>query len=60
MSSTIEENNRLIAKNTMALYFGTFITMIVGLYMSRMMLKALGVDSYGINNVLERIAKRRG
>lgn len=45
-------NNKRIAKNTMALYFRTFITMIVGLYTSRVMLQALGVDNYGINNVV--------
>lgn len=50
--STQSENNKLIAKNTMALYFRTFITMIVGLYTSRVMLQALGVDNYGINNVV--------
>lgn len=44
--------NKRIAKNTLALYFRTFITMIVGLYTSRIMLQALGVDNYGINNVV--------
>lgn len=46
------ENNKRIAKNTLALYFRTFITMIVGLYTGRVMLQALGVDNYGINNVV--------
>ena len=50
--STQAENNKRIAKNTLALYFRTFITMIVGLYTSRVMLQALGVDNYGINNVV--------
>lgn len=36
----------------MALYFRTFITMIVGLYTGRVMLQALGVDNYGINAVV--------
>lgn len=45
-------NNKRIAKNTVALYFRTFITMIVGLYTGRVMLQALGVDNYGINNVV--------
>ena len=48
----IHENNKRIAKNTLALYFRTFITMIVGLYTGRVMLQALGVDNYGINNVV--------
>lgn len=45
-------NNKRIAKNTIALYFRTFITMIVGLYTGRVILQALGVDDYGINNVV--------
>lgn len=50
--SLTTENNKRIAKNTLALYFRTFITMIVGLYTGRVMLQALGVDNYGINNVV--------
>ena len=45
-------NNKRIAKNTIALYFRTFITMIVGLYTGRVMLQALGVEDYGINAVV--------
>lgn len=45
-------NNKRIAKNTIALYFRTFITMIVGLYTGRVMLQALGVENYGINSVV--------
>ena len=45
-------NNKRIAKNTIALYFRTFITMIVGLYTGRVMLQALGIDNYGINAVV--------
>ena len=52
MSSDISQNNKRIAKNTLALYFRTFITMIVGLYTGRVMLQALGVDNYGINAVV--------
>lgn len=51
MSNSIS-NNKRIAKNTIALYFRTFITMIVGLYTGRVMLQALGIDNYGINNVV--------
>ncbi len=45
-------NNERIARNTVALYFRTFVTMTVGLYTGRVMLQALGVDNYGINNVV--------
>lgn len=50
------ENNKRIAKNTIALYFRTFIMMIVGLYTGRVMLQALGVDNYGINNIIACLA----
>lgn len=52
MAVNQSENNKRIAKNTIALYFRTFITMIVGLYTGRVMLQALGVDNYGINAVV--------
>lgn len=46
------QNNKRIAKNTLALYLRTFITMIVGLYTGRVMLQALGVENYGIYAVV--------
>lgn len=52
MLQDISQNNKRIAKNTIALYFRTFITMIVGLYTGRVMLQALGVEDYGINTVV--------
>lgn len=48
----MQESNKRIAKNTIILYFRTFITLLVGLYTSRIMLEALGVDNYGINAVV--------
>lgn len=51
MSDT-SANNKRIAKNTILLYIRTFITMAVGLYTSRVMLNALGVENYGINSVV--------
>ena len=48
----ISSTNKRIAKNTLALYIRTFVTMIVGLYMGRIMLHALGVEDYGINSVV--------
>lgn len=46
------ENNKRIAKNTIVLYIRTIFTMIVSLYTSRVILNALGVEDYGINNVV--------
>ena len=45
-------SNKTIAKNAAALYFRMFITMLVGLYTSRVILQALGVEDYGIYNVV--------
>ena len=44
--------NKRIAKNTLYLYIRTFFTMIVGLYTGRILLEALGIDNYGIYNVV--------
>lgn len=46
------EDKRLIAKNTFYLYSRTFISMIVSLYTSRVILEALGVVDFGILNVV--------
>ena len=46
------ENNKRIAKNTLLLYFRMFLTIIISLYTSRVVLKALGVNDYGIYNVV--------
>lgn len=45
-------NNVRIAKNSMFLYIRMLIVMLVGLYTSRALLKALGVEDYGINNIV--------
>lgn len=50
--STISENNKRIAKNTLLLYFRMLLTMAVSLYTSRVVLKTLGVEDYGIYNVV--------
>lgn len=45
-------NNKRIAKNTIILYFRMFITLGVSLFTSRVVLHTLGVDDYGIYNVV--------
>ena len=47
-------NNKRIAKNTLLLYFRTLLIMAITLYMSRVILNALGVEDYGIYNVVGR------
>lgn len=51
MSDT-QTNNRRIVKNAAALYLRMIVTMLVGLYTSRVILQALGVEDYGIYNVV--------
>lgn len=46
------ENNKRIAKNTMMLYFRMLFTMGVSLYTSRVVLNSLGVEDFGIYNVV--------
>lgn len=46
------ENNKRIAKNTLLLYFRMLLTMAVSLYTSRVVLNTLGVEDYGIYNVV--------
>lgn len=50
--STQSNNSKRIAKNTIALYIRTLITMAVGLYTSRVVLNVLGVEDYGVYNVV--------
>lgn len=50
--TTEAENNKRIAKNTLLLYVRMLFMMLVGLYTSRVFLKTLGVQDYGIYNVV--------
>lgn len=45
-------NNKRIAKNTLLLYFRMLFMMAVSLYTSRVVLNTLGVEDYGIYNVV--------
>lgn len=51
MSDT-SANNKRIAKNTLLLYVRTLFIMAITLYTSRVILNALGVEDYGIYNVV--------
>ena len=44
--------NKRIAKNTAILYVRLIFTMLIGLYTSRLILKNLGVNDFGIYNVV--------
>lgn len=45
-------NTKRIAKNTLVLYVRMFIMLAISLYTSRVILNMLGVDDYGIYNVV--------
>ena len=45
-------NNKRIAKNTLLLYFRMLFMMAVSFYTSRVVLNALGVEDFGIYNVV--------
>lgn len=52
MSNQTLDNNKRIAKNTLMLYFRMFFMMGIALYTSRVVLNTLGVEDYGIYNVV--------
>lgn len=53
--SRTTENNKKIAKNTLLLYIRMLFLMGVNLYTSRIVLNALGVEDFGIYNVVGSI-----
>ena len=46
------DNNKNIAKNTLFLYFRMLLIMLVSLYTSRVILKTLGVEDFGLYNII--------
>ena len=52
MSLDSSANNKRIAKNTLLLYFRMLFMMAVSLFTSRVILNTLGVEDYGIYNVV--------
>ena len=60
MSINSSDSNKRIAKNTLMLYLRMFLTMVVGLYTSRVVLQTLGVEDYGIYGVVGGIVSMMG
>lgn len=52
MSTQLSDNNKRIAKNTMLLYFRMIFIMMISLFTSRINLQSLGVENFGIYNVV--------
>lgn len=53
-------DKKVIGKNTLALYARMFVSMIVGLYSSRVVLNVLGVEDYGIYGVVGGVVAMMG
>ena len=60
MSSSVQENNKRVAKNTVLLYIRMGFILIINLYTSRVILKYLGVQDFGIYNVVGGITAMMG
>lgn len=58
--SDISANNKRIAKNTLVLYVRMFFFMAIALYTSRVVLKVLGVEDFGIYNVVGGVVAMMG
>lgn len=56
----MESDNRRIAKNTLMLYIRMLFSMAVSLYTSRVVLNTLGVEDYGIYNVVGGVVSMLG
>lgn len=52
MTTNLSENNKRIARNTLMLYIRMLLMMAVSLYTSRVVLRVLGVDDFGIYDVV--------
>lgn len=52
MSNYSSDSNKRIAKNTLLLYFRIVFMLVVSLYTSRVIFNALGVEDFGIYNMV--------
>lgn len=48
----MQENNKRIAKNTLVLYMRMLVMMVISLFTSRITLSTLGIEDFGIYNVV--------
>lgn len=60
MSSEIRSNNKRILKNTGYLYVQQILVLFVSLYTVRVVLNTLGVEDYGIFNVVGGVVSMFG
>lgn len=55
MSNYSSDSNKRIAKNTLLLYFRIVFMLVVSLYTSRVIFNALGVEDFGIYNMVGEV-----
>ena len=55
MTTTEQQNNKRIAKNTLLLYFRMLLSLFVSFFTTRIVFNALGVDDFGIYNIVGSI-----
>ena len=60
MSQNQSADNKRIVKNTLLLYFRMLLTMTVSLYTSRVVLNTLGVEDFGVYNVVGGVVAMLG
>ena len=48
----VQTSNKTLIKNSLFLYFRMFFTMLVSVYTSRVILQVLGIEDYGLYNVV--------
>ena len=56
----VDPSPRRIARNTLMLYLRTLLSVVVGLYASRVVLRSLGVEDYGIYGLVGGIVSLLG
>lgn len=56
----VNENNKRIAKNTLLLYFRMIVVTLVSLYTVRLTLMVLGLEDYGVFNVVAGVVNFTG
>ena len=56
----VNENKKRVAKNTMMLYLRMLFYMAVSLYTSRVVLQTLGIEDFGIFNVVGGVLSMLG
>jgi O-antigen/teichoic acid export membrane protein len=54
-SNIYSENNKRLAKNTLVLYIRQGIVLLIQLYVTRLVLSALGAEDYGVYNVVASV-----